>query len=75
MHGRVLRPSTLNRLFLVFFGHLHHIEVRRVYPHIQPTDTISSQDICDNFREQDTRGVPWNSGPSEINYSARDIFS
>ena len=36
----------------------------------QPTDMISSQDICDNLQKQDTRRVLRNHGVGEVNHGA-----
>ena len=74
VHCRILLPSGGGHIFVVFFGRLHRVEVRRAHLVPQLTDPISSQSICIDSQKQVRRGVLWGPGVGEIYHVPRNIF-
>ena len=72
----ILSPGDLDHVFLAFFGHFHHIKVRRVHLLISITRPMMtfSQGICDKFQKQTARCVPGDAGVSEVHCYARVEF-
>ena len=74
MYCRVPRGNCLDHVFLVFFRHLHHVEVCRAYSIPRPADPTSAQGICDNFKKQDPCGVLWDPSVGETSCVTRVGF-